>query len=389
MSVIELEVPGKTPTGRDFIDFDLDSMPAIEWGVDGYTSLGLTIIAGEPGVGKTSAIVPLAAFVAHLIDPHNGDNLFSLRPTLRRHIVFVTEAPEQVHSMLYGIKHHMPGATAEEIKKWFHVVPAMRIEPERIGADIRYWRKRFTYQAGPELNGYLIEPLIIIDTANANLELENENDNSEVGRACASIKEAMMDDGVMRGMSWLVSHTPKALKRADAEHLTVRGASAWEGDANATIYLATDDSLPDKRFMVLGKKRFVPEFKEIEISSEIHTYTATTKWGKTQSLSYIVCNPTALASSNGMKRQAAEARGVRLEEEIIKALEDAYSECGGKGWRGLTQSTMTKIVEGKTAYIRDSLKALAKTGRLLSETSGTGPTAPTYYWLKGQIREPA
>lgn len=375
------------PEPREFLDFDLDSMPAIEWGVDGFTSLGLTIIAGEPGVGKTSAIVPIAAFVAHLIDPPYEDELFSLRPVLRRHVVYVTEAPEQVHSILYGIKHHMPGATAEEIRKWFHVTPAQRIEPSMIGAEIRRWRKYFRYQAGDDLNGYLIEPLIIIDTANANLELENENDNAEVGRACAAIKESMMDEGVMKGAAWLVAHTPKALKRADVSQLSVRGASAWEGDANATIYLTTEESLPDKRFMVLGKRRFVPEFNEIEITSEVHSYLAVTKWGRRQNLSYIVCNPTALAANNGMKRQAAEARNERLESVIAKVIEQAYINLKkGEEWKGLTASAITKDVAGKGDYTRDALKDLAKSGKLMSATEGTHTTAPTYYWLKGQLR---
>lgn len=363
------------------VDLMLDDMPHVEYGVDGFTATGLTAIAGEAGFGKTSAIVPIAATVAHLVY-QNPDDPLTMLPTLRRKVVYVTEDSGQVNRLLYGLKHHRSTASAEEFREWFHVVDSKRRDPMELAADIKMWREAYGYRAGPELAHHWIEPLIIIDTTSSCLDVESENDNSEASRAIAVIKQELG----RTGMAWLVAHVSKALSRGDISALSVRGASAWVGDVNATAYLIKDDNLESKRFLVLGKRRFEPEFTEIEIVSERKQHFVSTPWGQTQSLNYLVCDIKGLGKGNGMNAQAAKAKAEKLTAKIIEVLESAYSNHGDGKWLGLSTNELVSNLSGHSDSLRDFLKELVAKNVILSVKAGDGKTAPTYFWLKGQIR---
>ena len=257
-----------------------------------------------------------------------------------------------------------------------------RKSPSELAADIRRWRERYSYSAGPELNHYVIEPLIVVDTSNANLDLESENDNAEVGKAIAAIKQAL--DG--RGMVWLLAHLAKSMTRADIASMSVRGAGAWVGDVNATAYLISDESLADKRFLVLGKRRFEAEFSELEVTSEVHSYHATTPWGQRQSLRYMVCDLKGLAHKERMAVQVARAMSETYAKNIIAALKSAYQAKPEGQWCGLKGGEIEDAVTGKRENIRAALTELVNAGKLKAEKKGTGKTKPTFYWLPEQNR---
>ena len=188
-------------------------------------------------------------------------------------------------------------------------------------------------------------------------------------------------------MVWLVTHIAKALRRADVADMTVRGAGAWMGDANATAYLVSDESLKDSRFLILGKRRFETSLTEIEITSELNTELTKTPWGETQTQTYRTCDLRGLSSRNGMKQQAAKARSSEIEKEITLVLKEAYSGLGEKAdWKGLTGGAIEKKVTGKAVSIREALKRLSQERKIESITEGSHNTAPTFYWLKGQVR---
>jgi hypothetical protein len=362
------------------IDYDINSLSAVEYGVDGYSSTGLTIIAGETGLGKTSAVVPLACLIAHIIG--NLEDPFTLNPVLRRKIVFVTEDSGQVKRLLYGIKKHQTELTSEEIKEWFHIVDAKRKTPAQLAADVESWRSQYGYEAGPELARFWIEPLIIIDTANSNIDLENENSNSEVGAAIALIKQRLGESG----MVWLIAHLTKALKRADVASLSARGAGAWEADSNASIYLTADENLPGKRFLVLGKRRFEPDFKEIEITSETHTEFTQTQWGKLQTQTYRTSSLLGLRDGSGMKSQVKGEKDKKMADEVRQILTEAYNSIGpDEVWKGLSANAILTKIGGKAKESREALARVARCGEFQFEVRGSGEKAGVYYWLKGQI----
>lgn len=289
-------------------DYSPDTLKATEYVIDGFIAMGLTILAGEPGGGKTSIIVPLMAHAAHLCDK----DAF-LKPELRRHVVYVSEDTEQVERCIYAMKKYAKlGIDSDEFKQWFHVREAHRSKPEHIASLLEDIDQEFTYRLE---NGFAVKPVVIFDTSNATIEIENENDNSEVGKVIAKIKESSNGLAVI-----VVAHTAKALQRTDLSSLTPRGASAWIGDARATIYLFSDESVPEARFLALGKRRFEPTYTEIRFDSETYTEVVATPWGSNQSVGLRVV--MAEASSKEERKAAAKAGKQAVYELDISRQQD-------------------------------------------------------------------
>ena len=274
------------------------ALRATEFVVDGFLSTGLTVIAGRAGGGKTSNLVAMFAQVAHLCD-----SAAMLRPILRRHVVYVAEDTNQVERCLYGLlAHGNSGAAPQEFLDWFHIVPSKRVTAEVLASTIQKCHERYSY-ALP--NGFIVEPVIVIDTANATIDLDNENDNSEVGKVVAILTQS-----VGRMSLCIVAHTPKGLNRTEVENMSPRGASAWVGDANATIYAFEDDALPDARFLALGKRRFEADLSEIMFTSVVHEEHVEAPWGGTQTVRYRVSTPHP--SSARVRESAREDARDRL-----------------------------------------------------------------------------
>lgn len=273
-------------------DYTTDELRATEFVIDGFIGMGLTILAGEPGGGKTSIIVPLMAHAAHLCDK----GAF-LKPELRRHVIYVSEDTEQVERCIYAMKKYGKlNIDAQEFKHWFHIREAHRSSPEHITRFLSEIAQEYTYLLA---NGFEVKPVVIFDTSNATIEIENENDNSEVGKVIAKIKQSANGMAIV-----VVAHTAKALQRTDLSSLTPRGASAWIGDARATIYLFSDENAPEARFLALGKRRFEPTYTEIRFDSDTYTESVHTPWGTSQTVGLRVI--TAEVSSQEERRAAAK-----------------------------------------------------------------------------------
>lgn len=279
--------------------FNLDSLGPVEWIVDGFMRAGITVMAGETGVGKTSQLVPLCCHVAHLV------NFIGMGqwPTLRRKIVYFTEDPEQVESVLYGLCQRMGGNPAE-FRDWFIVIPSKRTEADKLQHFITYARQVLAYRND---KGFMVEPLIVLDTANATIELDNENDNAEVGRAIGLLKEVSYGASLL-----IVAHTPKALSRADAESLSARGAGAWEADAHATMVMFKDDKLP-YRVMMSKKRRFEADFTELHFMYHSFNTIVETPWGGPQARRYSFCTPSIADKEKRTADKAAVSAGKESE----------------------------------------------------------------------------
>ncbi len=350
-------------------DVDFTQLKPVEFAVDGFIANGLTVLAGAPGVGKTSMIAPLAAAVAGLYDS-------DIEAVLRRRVVYVSESPEQVERILYGLLRHAPGARpGAEFKEWFKVVAARRLPPERLAGLIRALVKRHTVL----FNGYPVAPLIILDTSNATLDLDNENDNSEVGKAIAAIKENLSS-----GACWLVAHTPKAMQRADVEDLSARGAGAFAGDANATAFVFEEKSIPDKRFMLLRKHRFEAEFLEMEFSTETHQEVVATPWGTEQTIKYRIGLP---APSHPEKRTAAKesAKVARDEEHLTRRMREIrglirdYLDMTDSDRQGKSKNMIEKAVRRQAQDVRTCISHMVEDGDLV--VAGTGQGGGALYAL--------
>lgn len=343
----------KDESRLSFYPYNVLQLAPTEFVVDGFLGIGLAVIAGMPGVGKTSLLVPLAAVVAHLFDS-------PMRPVLRRKVIYFSESPRQVETVLYGLAKKAPGARPHEFGEWLKVVPSHRMSAERLGKVVRRAVKEHTVT----FNGYAVAPLIVLDTSNATVDLENENDNSEVGRAIAAIKENLGTGGC-----WLVQHIAKSLKRADVTEMTARGAGAFGGDAEATAFVFAEDDIPNKRFMWLDKHRFEAEFREIEFTTETAMETVETPWKTTQEITYRVGfpSPSDVASR---KAQVEEHKERQQDERAGNVERHVRAFLYGK-----EPQSMRKIsdgIGGKADFNYEVMRRMVLDGKLVSQGKGRG-----------------
>lgn len=323
-------------------DYDVnpDVLSPVEFVIDGFISNKITVIAGPPGVGKTSLLVPLSFHAAHLCD-----ELSPLRPILRRRVIYITEDADQVGRIIYGIcKNENVKKPKEGYNYWFRVIHASRKPYEELAEMIREIREQHSLNLGPEFDNYIVEPLIVLDTSNATLELENENDNAQVGRAIAKIKESMGKCAI-----WIVAHTSKGGGK-DGEQLSARGAGAFEGDANAVAYLINDKG---QRYLTLGKRRFECDYDTIKFESYASSETVRATWGEEQHVRYRYGIP--IKSSSSERQSAKESQDEARFYSIRGAILDALANKGDMNTNDLCDSVPFQrqdVIDAKNELVR-------------------------------------
>jgi hypothetical protein len=222
------------------------------WVIPGFIAEGVVMAAGEPAVGKTSCLLPLALVAAHLCSASNP-----LRPRHWRHVVFISEDVGQTRRVLAGVRDHgSPALDSKLVAERFHLVEAQRLPPEQVCSAGRIYREQFSRN----VDGVEVLPLVVLDTRSAVLSLNDENDNSEASSVVAALKQRF--EGLP---TWIIGHLPKSLSgRSEARSLSMRGAGAWEADAHQTMFIVREG---EQRFIVLGKRRFDPEWEELSVES--------------------------------------------------------------------------------------------------------------------------
>lgn len=231
------------------------AVATLEYIFDDFMSTGVNVVAGAPGVGKTTLVVPLALAVAHLCAAD-----YPLRPQVRRNLIIVTESVIQVQRTVYSVcRYGNTGARVEDFERRVRVIAAQRMDPRRVAAVAAEYRAWTVDNARADGTQHAALPLVVFDTANAVFDLENENDNAEVGRALAVIKQAFADFPVI-----IVSHAAKANGMAETLELSPRGASAWTGDAQGVYTVFRDGEHPDSpRVLKTQKVRFPTAYNEL------------------------------------------------------------------------------------------------------------------------------
>lgn len=332
--------PKVHPLAR-FVDIDGTAKPP-RWVIPGFIGHGVTVIAGAHGVGKTTALLPLALTAAGL---HGAE----LLPRQWRHVVYVTEDVEQARRILAGIVGFSNLAiNLEAVRERVHIVEAVRLDPAFVAQVGTTYREQFTRT----VEGVEVLPLVVLDTKSAVLAIENENDNSEASSMMAALKQ-----GFDRLPVWLIGHVAKAnLSRNDA--LTSRGASAIEGDANQTMFLIREG---ESRYLVQGKTRFEARWPELEITS----YTAqTVEPDEFGNLETVLLRWGIAAPAQQSRKEAAEQAAEQQRKEDEASLRQDIRDAVEVAWQ--TGNPLNRAgVMAKLTRKRQTVSAMIE--NLLSE----------------------
>ena len=279
----------------------IGSIKPIRYMVKGFWAHSFMVLAGQPGIGKTTAVISLCMVMAGIQAKD-----CELTATKKRKTIIVTEDSDQVERTLTGYARHY-GISAKVLSDWFVIIDAKRSQVK----DLLMLAHNVIYHTIDN-----VRPLLVLDTANATMDIDNENDNSEVGSYIAALKQTIyiqLDTPVC-----IITHTNKTISKADSD-ATARGASAFTGDATLTGVLFEDET--KTRYMRLVKTRYQPNFREIKFQSDVFADTVLDEDGDIQEQMVLLVVPEM--SSEEDRRQAANDRQNDKRQQQVQDAADA------------------------------------------------------------------
>jgi hypothetical protein len=273
----------------------------IRYMVKGFWAHSFMVLAGQPGIGKTTAVISLCMVMAGIQAKD-----CELTATKKRKTIIVTEDSDQVERTLTGYARHY-GISAASLSDWFVIIDAKRSNVK----DLLMLAHNVIKHTIDN-----VRPLLVLDTANATMDIDNENDNSEVGAYIAALKQTIyiqLDTPVC-----IITHTNKTISKSDSD-ATARGASAFTGDATLTGVLFEDET--KTRYMRLVKTRYQPNFREIKFNSDVFADTVLDEDGDIQEQMVLLVVP--VMSSEEDRRQAANDRQSDKRQQQVQDACDA------------------------------------------------------------------
>jgi hypothetical protein len=273
----------------------------IRYMVKGFWAHSFMVLAGQPGIGKTTAVISLCMVMAGLQAKD-----CELTATKKRKTIIVTEDSDQVERTLTGYARHY-GIDSKALSQWFVIIDAKRSNVK----DLLMLAHNVIHHTIDN-----VRPLLVLDTANATMDIDNENDNSEVGAYIAALKQTIyiqLDTPVC-----IITHTNKTISKSDSD-ATARGASAFTGDATLTGILFEDET--KTRYMRLVKTRYQPNFREIKFQSDVFADTVLDEDGDIQEQMVLLVVPQV--SSEEDRRQAANDRMNDKRQQQVQDAADA------------------------------------------------------------------
>jgi hypothetical protein len=289
------------PQGWPERTLTIGQIKPIRYMVKGFWAHSFMVLAGQPGIGKTTAVISLCMVMAGIQAKD-----CALTATKKRKTIIVTEDSDQVERTLTGYSRHY-GINAKALSDWFVIIDAKRSNV-----------KDLLMLAHNVINHTIdnVRPLLVLDTANATMDIDNENDNSEVGAYIAALKQTIyiqLDTPVC-----IITHTNKTISKSDSD-ATARGASAFTGDATLTGVLFEDET--KTRYMRLVKTRYQPNFREIKFQSDVFADTVLDEDGDIQEQMVLLVVPAM--SSEEDRRQAANDRMNDKRQQQVQDAADA------------------------------------------------------------------
>jgi RecA-family ATPase len=297
------QTPEEKPKSRwQPVSLNLTKLDPIDYLVDGFFAHSFSVIAGQPGVGKTTAMLSIALTAAGFI--LNSE----IKCEARRKIIYVSEDTAQVKRSLYAYSKHM-NIDPIQLNDYFILIESIRSTADEL----------------IELAHNVIEntinnerPWVIIDTANATLDIENENDNSQVGAFMAALKQTIFTK--LNTSICIITHTAKTMSKED-DSAMARGASAYTGDATLTAVLFMDEE--NNRYLRLIKTRYEPVFREVLLISQMHHEAVVNRHGNMQDVNCIIVTPQISSAEDRKQAQAErinDTKQQRIQDKCDKAV---------------------------------------------------------------------
>ena len=319
-----------------------------EFVLDYLIAAGMVLVAGAPGVGKTTQLIPLMTIVAHACPPDH-----ELLPELRRNVIYITEDPAQARNIIASLRDAgwFGALSKRDIGERFKIVTAKRLSSEVIAEVSSIYLAMGVTNINPETGDtHVAHPVVVFDTTSATIELDNENDNAEVGSAVASLKENFASKGIP---VILVAHIAKNLNRADVGDLSVRGASAWIGDVQQVTFLLKDNDDESRRWLEIAhpvaKHRFEPMGDGIEFDLCTRTIPSTSVLGRVREVKRSHGVPKLIIRGQRLieKRARADFNKTAAENALagkIRSTIQAHQEKADTCY--MTKNEVAKEVEG-------------------------------------------
>ena len=279
--------PSPKATRWQEVPLQLEALEPIDYLIDGFFAHSFGVIAGQPGVGKTTAMLAVALIAAGFQIGNAG-----LKAEARRKIIYVSEDTAQVKRSLYAYAKHM-NLDRQELANYFVLVESIRSTADQV-LELAHLVLQHTINDE--------RPWLIIDTANATMDIENENDNSQVGAFMAALKQTIYTQ--LKTSITIITHTAKTMSNTD-DTAMARGASAYTGDATLTAVLFMDEE--KNRYLRLGKIRYEPSFREIMLVSHIHTEAVVNRHGSLQEVKCVIVAPQSSSETDRKQLQANKA----------------------------------------------------------------------------------
>ena len=323
-----------------FVDYDAEPRPP-RFVIPGFIGDGLVIIAGHHGVGKTETILPLALVAAGVHAPDEP-----LAPRHWRHVVYITEDTGQAERILAGVVQYAGyRVDLDTVRKRLHLVQAVRLDAEFVAEVGTTYKAKFTRV----VDGVEVLPLVVLDTKSAVLALDDENDNGEASKAMAALKQGF--EGLP---TWVIGHVAKA-QGSRAESVSMRGAGAFEADANQVLYLVVDEK---GRFLTRGKTRFVAKWQDLEIKWHKHDTTAQNEFGEWEplTLSWSTVHPSEMSRKDAAevsKAERAVQAEIDLRDEVLTTVGRAQD-----GGHPLNRAGIKSRVRRQNKAVHDCIEAL-------------------------------
>lgn len=350
----------KTHPLAQFSAYSLSELTPPEFVLDDVIQSGLTLIAGAPGVGKTTQLLPLFLRVTGLIK--GGYKA----PSVKRKLIYIAEDIEQARRIIYSMTTSYELDDEQSLNDRFLLVESKRLKPKVIAQVADLYKTATFDNKCADGTIYKAQPLVVFDTAASTIDLENENDNAEVSKAIAVLKQDF------KGMAvCVVAHTSKALKRANGEEIanvSARGASAWEGDVNQVAYLCKEDD--GTRWLEIAhcKHRFATHVAGVAFTSHRTERVCDNVIGHSVYLPLVHGIPELVSDQDKVERKelaeaAKEAKKLAVIEQakqerkqaILSALQDAIDE-------GVVISRDRAIMGGKKTLKIEALNEMLEDG---------------------------